>query len=175
MKCNFLYFLLTAAIIMSISCKNMPPDADNDYYIQEPAAQENFDPTRVTQQQYTVTMDEVRHFIEQLNNTIQRRNYNGWRAALAPAYFEEISSPDNLRQLSELPAMKTRGITLRSPQDYFTHVVVPSRANSRVDDIEFVTRTRVKAFTISVNNRGEEQRLRLYDLEKVGDSWRIIN
>jgi len=72
--------------------------------------------------------------------------------------------------------MKTRNIILRTPEDYFTNVVVPSRANSRVDDIEFIGTNRVKAFTVMQNSRtGEEQRLVLYDLEKVGNSWLIVN
>jgi uncharacterized protein YigE (DUF2233 family) len=49
--------------------------------------------------------------------------------------------------------------------------VVPSRANDRVDDISFVSPQRIKVYT--VNNKGE--RLRLYDLENLGNGWKIIN
>jgi hypothetical protein len=137
--------------------------------------QEVFDPRTVTQAQYASTMEEVRNFIDELNRIISNRNYNAWRAVLSQEYYDEISSPDHLRELSEQPAMKTRGIVLRTLQDYFIHVVVPSRANSRVDDIEFIGQNRVKVFAISTNRAGEEQRLRLYDLEKINNSWRIIN
>ena len=139
--------------------------------------EETFDPSTVSQEYYDATMEEVRHFINDLNRVISTRNYNLWRAALSDEYFREISSPVNLQQLSEQPAMKTRKIVLKTPQDYFTHVVVPSRANSRVDVIEFVNRNRVKAFTIIPNriSGGEPQRLRLYDLEKINDIWTIIN
>jgi hypothetical protein len=71
--------------------------------------------------------------------------------------------------------MRTRGIVVRSAQDYFTHVVVPSRANSRVDDIEFISSERVMAYSLSTNRDGITQRLRLYDLERSGDTWKIIN
>jgi uncharacterized protein YigE (DUF2233 family) len=50
-------------------------------------------------------------------------------------------------------------------------VVVPSRANDRVDDIEFASQKRVKAYTVTPNGT----RLRLYDLEHIGDQWKIIN
>jgi hypothetical protein len=134
-----------------------------------------FDPTTVTQEQYDSTMDEVRLFIEQLNQIIRSRNYDAWVEALLPEHFEELSSPENLQHFSESPAMRTRRITLTTAQDYFTHVVVPSRANSRVDEIEFVGRDRVKVYTISISRTGEEQRLRLFDLEKIGNTWKIIN
>jgi hypothetical protein len=138
--------------------------------------EEAFDPSTVSQEYYNFTLEEVRHFINDLNQIIRSRNYNLWRAALSDEYFREISSPTNLQQLSEQPAMRTRKIVLKTPQDYFTHVVVPSRANSQVDVIEFVSRNRVKAFTIIPNRSGgEPQRLRLYDLEKINDIWTIIN
>ena len=139
--------------------------------------EESFDPTTVSQEYYNFTLEEVQHFIFELNQIIRSRNYNLWRAALSDEYFREISSPKNLQQLSEQPAMTTRKIVLRTAQDYFTHVVVPSRANSRVDVIEFVSKNRVKAFTIIPNrvSGGEPQRLRLYDLEKINDMWTIIN
>ncbi|MDR0302539.1 MAG: hypothetical protein LBI04_09550 [Treponema sp.] len=134
-----------------------------------------FNPNQVSQAQYTSTKEDVQHFMEELNQIIRRRDYNSWKAALSPEYFEKISSSENLQQVSELPAMKTRRIVLRTAEDYFINVVVPSRANSRVDDIEFIGENRVKAFTIMTNKAGEEQRLRLYDLEKTGNIWKIID
>ena len=134
-----------------------------------------FDPAAVTQQQYTSTMEEVQAFIGDLNRIISTRNYQAWRARLSPEYFAVISSPEFLHQVSEQPAMKTRRIVLRSAEEYFIHVVVPSRADSRVDNIEFAGRDKVIAYTVNINRAGEEVRLRLYDLEKVNDSWIIIN
>jgi hypothetical protein len=99
--------------------------------------------------------------------------------ALSPERFAEISSEEYLRQISEQPIMRTRRIVLRSAQDYFTHVVRPARANitDEVDniDIEFVTMNRVMAFTLTTSRTGEEQQVRLYDLEKINNAWTIIN
>ncbi|MCL2800984.1 MAG: hypothetical protein FWD28_04420 [Treponema sp.] len=134
-----------------------------------------FDPRSVSQAHYNTTRDEVQQFINRLNEIIRSRNYQAWRDCLSPDYFAEISSPENLREISNQPAMRTRRIVLRTPQDYFEYVVVPSRADLRVDDIEFISMNRVKAFTVTTNRAGEEQRLRLYDLEKIGNSWTIIN
>ncbi|MDR2942594.1 MAG: hypothetical protein LBV17_08395 [Treponema sp.] len=130
---------------------------------------------KVTKEQYDSTKEDVQHFIEKLNQTIRKKDYKAWKAALSTEYFNKISSPENLQQVSELPAMKTRRITLKTAEDYFINVVVPSRANSRVDDIEFIGENRVKAFTVTTNKAGEEQRLRLYDLEKTGNMWKIID
>ena len=139
------------------------------------SAAESFDPTRVSQALYTSTRDEVRQFIENLNQIIKNRDYEAWKACLSKEYFAEISSQKNLQEISAQPAMRTRRIVLRVPEDYFQYVVVPSRADLRVDDIEFISSNRVKAFTLTTDRTGEEVRLRLYDLEKIGNSWTIIN
>jgi hypothetical protein len=174
-------------IILAVSCpstqpgtvQETPPTAESSSgpvrQPQTPPPAEVFNPSTVTQQQYNTTMEEVRRFIENLNRIISSRNYASWRSFLSTEYFNEISSPAYLQQVSEQPAMKTRGIVLRTAEDYFINVVVPSRANSRVDAIEFLSQTRVKAYTVNRTSAGAEQRLVLYDLERAGNSWIIVN
>ena len=132
----------------------------------------DFDPSKISQETYESTKINVQQFIEELNKIISSRNYDAWKTHLSDDYFNFISSPDFLRTTSESRILRMQNIVLRTPQDYFRHVVVPSRANSRVDDIEFTNQYHVKVFTID-NARNE--RLRLYDLEQTGDTWKIIN
>jgi hypothetical protein len=199
MKSKIACFLFIPVIFLAVSCSSKPeivqeqvavvspqlearpqpevnpqPEAGLQPEV-NPPSEEVFDPGSISRAQFDSTMDEVQKFIEELNRIIGTKNYRAWRAVLSPEYLNEISSPENLRQISDQPAMKTRRIVLKTAEDYFTHVVVPSRANSHVDDIEFFGRNRVKAFSISTNRAGEVQRLRLYDLEKNGNSWIIIN
>jgi hypothetical protein len=150
---------------------SMPPETARVETPPPENAAENFDPKSISQEVFDSTKVDVQRFIGDLNEIIRGRNYNAWKATLSPDFFTEISSPQYLRRASESAALKSRNIVLKSPEDYFTHVVVPSRANSRVDDIEFITQNRVKAFTINPNG----QRLRLYDLEQTGNAWLIIN
>ena len=186
-----LCLILLSVIIMAVSCgsepepriEDTPPPAE---YAAIPAPVENtesgntgfenanFDPGAISQELYESTKIEVQHFIEDLNKIIANGNYNAWKAALTEEYFREISSPENLQQLSEQPAMTTRKIVLKTAEDYFSYVVVPSRANSRVDDIEFISQNRVKAYTVMARE-GQAQRLRLYDLELIENVWKIIN
>lgn len=169
-----LFSLIILVVVLAVSCESGPETSQN-----RPSSRGGgdgvFDSSSVSQEYYISTRDDVRHFIEELNQIIRNRNYDAWKASLSTEYFEELSSPENLQAMSEQPAMRTRRIVLRTPEDYFLNVVVPSRANLRVDDIEFISRNRVKAFTVTTNSAGEEQRLRLYDLERTGNSWTIIN
>jgi len=178
-------FLIILVVIFTVSCHSGPKTELSQTAVQktpqktETSSQqtaETFNTRTVSQAQHDSTLDEVKRFIGNLNDIISKKNYNAWKATLSQNYFKEISSSQFLKQVSDSPAMKTRNIVLRTPEDYFTNVVVPSRADSRVDDIEFIETNRVKAFSILKNNRtGEEQRLVLYDLEKVGNSWLIVN
>jgi hypothetical protein len=180
----FFYCLLAFLAVSCITAQEEPVPPPEPVSVAEaepvPAATEpvlsgdeaNFNPQSVTQVEFDTTITDVRHFIVELNRIVRERDYNGWVAHLGPTYFAHISSPEYLLRISESSdRLKARGIVLSSARDYFIQVVVPSRANDRVDDIEFVTHRRVKAYTI--NAKG--QRLRLYDLENVGNGWRIIN
>ncbi|MDR3020210.1 MAG: hypothetical protein LBU66_04830 [Treponema sp.] len=179
METKKLSFLFVPLIILVISCGSGPQPETPKAEAEISQAEEVFDPSAITQEQYVSTREDVRRFIGELNQIIRRRDFNAWRYALSAEYIEENASPENLHRLSEMPALKRQNIVLTSLSDLFTHVVVPSRANvsDRVDnvEIEFVTSNRVKAFTVTINRAGEEVRVRLYDLERINNSWKIIN
>jgi hypothetical protein len=118
---------------------------------------------------YEEIFNEVRAFIESLNMVIQNKNYSRWRDTLSEELRREISSPKFLTTVSQSPPLKSRGIVLKKPEDYFYIVVVPSRASSQVDKIEIINNNRVKAYYFR-----EDRYLRLYELERRGNSWMII-
>jgi hypothetical protein len=182
MKRGLLFLLLPAAmIVFSCAGKAEPvqieePPPEEEFY-QEPAkvavpAEENdFDPSSITKEVFEDTLSEVQRFIDELNRIISNKNYNSWLNCLGDSYWQTINSPEFLQEISEMPTLKKQGIVLKSAEDYFSLVVVPSRANARVDDIEFVSHNRVKAFTIGRNG----VRLRIYDLERIQETWKIVS
>ena len=179
MKYFFIYVSIFA--LFFTACGSGPnPTGDisspeHDYlgseFPHEDESEPYFDPSTVTQELFDTTKNDVQKLIQQLNTIIRAKDYEAWTSFLSHDYFTTISSPEFLEQTSESARLKAMKIVLTNPKDYFLYVVVPSRANDRVDDIEFIAKTRVKAFTITPNG----QRLRLYNLEQVGDSWKITN
>lgn len=135
---------------------------------QEPASAV-FDPASVSVELKQTTFFDVRALISGLNSIIQAKDFEAWSSALTPDYLAYYSSVETLAAISAAPVLKRQGIVLRSIQDYFIHVVYPSRQNDRVDDVEFMDATHIRAITI--NAKGE--RLVLYNLEKIGDTWKI--
>ena len=153
--------------------------------IETKAEEKVFDPSSITEEKLAATKADVRALISELNSIIKARNYNAWRSHLADSYFEEISSEaflaDTTEELYKRDQIVATNLgrdpkrvskkTLKNPRDYFDNVVVPSRSNDRMDDLDYVTETRVKAYTI--DSRGNW--LVLYDLELINDKWMIIN
>jgi hypothetical protein len=141
---------------------------------QEDKEETGFDPTSITPQEKKTTMDEMQLLIAEINRVIREKNYEDWVAYLADDFVTIINSPSYLAQLSESSRqLKGQNIVLKTPEDYFTYVVVASRehirADASLDDIEFLSHNRVKAYT--VNTR--QQRLRLFEFVKAGNTWKI--
>jgi hypothetical protein len=176
--------LIIVLLTLLFSCSSKPAQVDvetpaiqpeepaaAEAYAEEPAGDDDFDPSSISQEVFDSTKSDIQKLILDLNRIIKAKNYSTWVSHLGKAYLDKISSGEFLASVSAQPYLKNNKITLTSAKDYFEKVVVPSRANDRVDDIAFVSQNRVKVYTI--NDRGE--RLRLYDLENPGDGWKIIN
>ena len=147
-------------------------------------ASQAFDPNNISVELYETTKAEIQDIIQRLDMIIRAKDYNAWLGYISDSYLDEMSSHEFLDERTEelyrrdqlIAAATNRNPRtiekkeLRNPRDYFDNVVVPSRANDRVDDITFITETKVRAYT--VNNRGT--RLILYDLEIIDGTWKII-
>jgi hypothetical protein len=193
---NFRGLLLAVTVVFFfVSCGSSPETEQQDDHVsspgeaagesqvsasekpapQVPAAPAVFDAHNVSRELFEQTKLEVQRFIDQLNNMISQRNYEAWKSSLSPEFFARIASAEHLQSVSDTDIMKAQRIVLRNAEDYFFYVVVPSRTASRVDEIEFISENRVKAYMINVYNDGTTLWIRLFDLEKNGNMWMIIN
>ncbi|HUZ18858.1 MAG TPA: hypothetical protein VMV68_10765 [Spirochaetia bacterium] len=122
----------------------------------------------LTKAQYQQTFDDIRALIEELNVIIGNEDYTAWLSHLTAEYRDYYSNSATLQVISEQPILTRRGIVLRSLEDYFRYVVVPSRADAHLDDLDFVDPDHVKAITIVSGSR-----YILYDLKRQGNEWKI--
>jgi hypothetical protein len=126
------------------------------------------EPFVVTKEVYSRTFEEVERFVENLNEIIRRGDYDSWVRFLSAEYVSRTSDPRYLQQQSEQPLLKQNNIQLRTLRDYFDHVVVPSRVQATVDEIEFIDETHVRAITTIRNTR-----VVLYLLVREDGDWKI--
>ncbi len=127
-----------------------------------------FENVTITKQTFITTKTELEAVVNDLNRITFSRDYNAWLEYLSPEYRANFSDPAVLAEVSaNLPI---KGIQLRSIKDYFNYVFVPSRQNMRVDDIKFVTPTRVYVIMeISPGNLAA-----IYIIEKFGNTWKLV-
>jgi|GEM_PF-1534742 len=176
--------LLLLPFVLVLSCTGGPDTQTSGNAPERTARTGNFTPVTVSAERYEATMAEVQTLIAELNGIIRARNYNAWLGYLADSYLETISSEEFLEERTEelfrrdqivaqnagRDPRHVRRRELRNTRDYFDNVVVPSRSNDRLDDIAFVSRDHIIAYT--VDSRG--QRLILYNLVFIDNTWKII-
>ena len=178
MKVNLYISLLPFLLFFYLSCAGKtqvvdepPPSPLPPEPVQEkteeitPREQEEF---VVTDAIYSQTLDEIKEFVQVLNQVIKSKDFKAWSTYLTTDYIQRTSDPQYLAEQSEKPILKKKNIVLKSLSDYFTYVVVPSRSGAHIDDIEFIDRCHVKAISIIRNTRGL-----LYLLVREEDQWRI--
>jgi hypothetical protein len=166
-------------VVMVVTVTQEPPAPP------PPVTEAVFDPHSISHEKYELAKADVQKLINDLNRIIRAKNYNAWITYLADSYLRYISSQTFLEEKTEDlykrdqivatnlgrdPKMVEKRI-LKNARDYFEYVVVPSRSNDRLDDIDFVLENRVKAYTM--DNRGN--RLVLYDFEIINNKWKIVS
>lgn len=149
------------------------PPAEELTPTEEPAETDEVDQGEVeeyvpTQETYDRTFIEVEETISRLNEIIRERDFEEWKSYLTENYIRTMSSPQMLEELSSHRILQRNNIVLKSLADYFRFVVVPSRANARLDDLVFRNDEQVEAIMII-----QGQRVILYQLRKVNDTWKI--
>lgn len=164
-----LALLVSCATQVSAPADPPPPVAAANPAEPVPVLPKPFDPAAVSAETKAAAVADIKALIGNLNTIIQRKDYDAWLVFLTADYKAYYSDPAVLGKISEYPVLKRSGIKLTTLKDYFVHVVFPSRQNDRVDDIEYLGASLVKAITVSP--KGERQIL--YNLEKNGDTWKI--
>jgi hypothetical protein len=161
-----------AAAIILLSCATQPKQAD----VQDTGKPDGSgSPDRqtkqgfvVTQELYRRTFDEVQDAIADLNALISAENYDGWRDYLTADYIAHTSSPDYLARASRSGVLQKSGTVLHTLKDYFENVVVRSRVQATLTDINFVDETHVKALTVI-----EGRPVILYYLVREDGRWKV--
>jgi hypothetical protein len=97
---------------------------------------------------YRMTFREVQEVVAAITRIIAAGDYDSWLSYLTAEYVASRSSPHFLADASNSAVLKANGIVLKNLRDYFNHVVVRSRLQATLDDIQFIDETHVKAIAL---------------------------
>lgn len=127
-----------------------------------------FDTVTITKATFLNTKSEIQVVVETLNTITFARDYNKWLTFLSDEYRATYSDPATLDSVSA--SLPIKGVQLKNLKDYFMYVFVPSRQNMRVDDIQFVSPTRV--YVLMEISPGSQAAI--YILEKFNGFWQLV-
>ena len=150
------------AVVMSKSQAETSKAADEEVVAQ-------FEGISITKKDKEIAKSEIEEVVKKLNDITAQKDYGRWRYWLSTEYIKEFSKPDVLRKTSEGLPSNLKGKQLKSIEDYFYYVFVPSRQNGRVDDIAYLTPTKVRVLKIT-----STQTLIFYNLEKIDERWLLV-
>jgi len=127
-----------------------------------------FDTIAITKEAFITTKSEIETVVDDLNKITTDRDYERWLGYTSEEYREVFSGRDVLDRVSA--SLPTKGVRLRTLQDYFNYVFVPSRQNMRVDDIQFVSPTRVYV----IMEITPSSPAAIYILENTPKGWKLV-
>lgn len=128
-----------------------------------------FEGVSITKKDKEIAKSEIEEVVKKLNEITAKKDYGRWRYWLSKDYIKEFSKPEVLKKTSDGLPSNLKGKQLKSIEDYFYYVFVPSRQNGRVDDIVYLTPTKVRVLKITTT-----QSLIFYNLEKIDDRWLLV-
>lgn len=110
---------------------------------------------------------DIMNIIDDLNDVMKNKDYNTWLNYISDGSKEYWSNPANLASVAN--RLPIKGIKIKSLRDYFIFVFIPSRANSKVEEIRYISPVLVKAVEPK-----ENEDLIYYIFEKSkNDGWKI--
>ena len=139
-----------------------PKSADEEVIAQ-------FEGVSITKKDKEIAKSEIEEVVKKLNDITAKKDYGRWRYWLSTEYKKEFSKPEVLKKASEGLPSNLKGKQLKSIEDFFYYVFVPARQNGRVDDIEYLTPTKVRVFNIE-----PKRTLIFYNLEKIDNRWLLV-
>ncbi len=174
----FLLFTILSTLIALSGCTSAPepepvpveePAPEPEPMPEEPQPVEEEEEFVVTQEIYEQTFVDVEALIEELNAIIQSEDFSAWREYLTDEYVAYYSDPAVLKGISDELKKKYRyELRLRTLQDYFLYIVVGSRQEADLEEIEFIDENHLLAYSI-VN----ETPAILYYLANEDGDWKI--
>lgn len=127
-----------------------------------------FDTVTITKKTFEDTKTEMQTVVEKLNKITMERDYKSWLEWLSEEYYRTYSDPATLESVSA--SLPIKNVKIRNIKDYFNYVFVPSRQNMRVDDIKFISPTRVYV----IMEITPQSPAAIYILEKTDEGWKLV-
>lgn len=145
-----------STIFVSVSCGSTPQQEakPEPAKVEEQKTDEEYERSvgqiaegdSVTKEEFITDKTEIINIIKDLQKIMDKQDYQAWLKYISKDSIKYYSSPVNIRKANKRLPDKT--IVLNGLEDYFKYVFIPSRKQSQVDEIRYVSKTAVKAVQV---------------------------
>ena len=111
--------------------------------------------------------------ITELNAIMAKRDYDSWLKYIDPESQKYWSTPANLAKASEKLPKNVKGLKLRTLQDYFIYVFIPSRNGRTIDEIRYNSADSIRAVQVSKNEDGTNRIVVYYNFVRQDGDWKV--
>lgn len=127
---------------------------------------ENLNDKNISMETYEMDKKIILQKIAELNTIMKDKNYKSWLNYIEQSSINYWSMKSNLSAVSK--QLPVKGLNLRTLEDYFKYVFIPSRMGRRIDEIRYISSTSIKA--VQVRN---DETIVYYNFKKIDDEWLV--
>ncbi|WP_318663501.1 hypothetical protein [Treponema sp.] len=127
---------------------------------------ENINGTQISMETYEMDKKIILQKIAELNTIMKDKNYKSWLNYIEQSSINFWSMKSNLSTVSK--QLPVKGLNLKTLEDYFKYVFIPSRMGRRIDEIRYISSTSIKA--VQVRN---DETIVYYNFKKIDDDWLV--
>jgi hypothetical protein len=121
--------------------------------------------TAVSEATFNQDRDAIMKTIAELETIMATQDVVQWRRYLSPSSVAYLKNQQNMKTVSaRLPG----NLTVRTDEDYFKYVFVPSRQGRKIEEIRYVSSTVTKAVQVRQNDD-----VIYYYFEKMNGRWLV--
>ncbi len=123
--------------------------------------------SNITREAFTEDKKSILAIIDILSEIMKNKDYKKWRTYVDDASIKYWSTRTNLQKAQN--RLPVKGITLKTLEDYFKYVFIPSRTGRTVDEIRYETDTQVKVVHVD----GDEDTVYYYFKKSANGEWKL--
>ena len=121
----------------------------------------------VTVEEFETDKAEILKIINELKVIMDNGDKTKWLTYIDPDSINYYSNHTNLRKVRE--KLPNKQIQLHGIGDYFKYVFIPSRKNSNIDEIRYISKSNIRAVQI----REDKSELVYYNFVKKDNKWYV--
>ena len=121
----------------------------------------------VTVEEFENDKAEILKIINELKVIMDNGDKTKWLTYIDPDSINYYSNHTNLRKVRE--KLPNKQIQLHGIGDYFKYVFIPSRKNSNIDEIRYISKSNIRAVKI----REDKSELVYYNFVKNDNKWYV--